>query len=475
MDYWIVRSKWGAISKKADFINNDEWINGYDDKYLEIVKRVQTEDILLLAEESSITHYAQCVDNPQDGKHLTVDKWNILKNAINFPAKTTYNKAIAKINDDELISTVKHEIEQTIASNDIKIKSIAIENFTVFKNEQFKFSDGLNVIVGENGIGKTHLIKMLYSIIISISSANNSYGCPADHYDYYEGREIPTYAEATSEIIESKLLNVFKADIFDNLISYNESNGLISINFGDFFIKFHLNKSNDYLPIVVEEYLSAYFSKENCIFIPAKEILSFYEGFIALYENRETSFDEIYYNLARSLSLPVLKNIEHYPVEYKILLKLEEILEGKMSLENGRFYLIQNNRKTEISLIAEGLRKIGMIAQLIANGSLNKNSILFWDEPETNLNPKLIKKMAELLVELSRAGMQIFIATHSLFLIKELEILRNKDDQFKYFGLGFHKGEVRVSQNEDFEYLDDIVVLDEALKQNDRFLKKRGK
>ena len=47
MNYWLVRAKWGVENKKAEFINNDEWINGYEDKYLEIVKRVETEDILL--------------------------------------------------------------------------------------------------------------------------------------------------------------------------------------------------------------------------------------------------------------------------------------------------------------------------------------------------------------------------------------------------------------------------------------------
>ena len=48
MNYWLVRAKWGGVeNKKAEFINNDEWINGYDNKFLDIVKRVQVEDILL--------------------------------------------------------------------------------------------------------------------------------------------------------------------------------------------------------------------------------------------------------------------------------------------------------------------------------------------------------------------------------------------------------------------------------------------
>ncbi len=484
MNYWLVRSKWGVENKKAEFINNDEWINGYDDKYLDIVKRVQVEDILLLAEESTVTHYGKCIENPQDGKQLIVDKWGILKKPIIFPAKGAYIKAITKLNDDNLIDVVQLEIEATIVSNDIKIKSISIENFTVFKNELLDFSDGLDIVVGENGTGKSHLLKLLYSLIVSINHITESYA------EYYEKKMVIN--EALSESIELNLIQIFKPDELSNLRNYDENYCLIRVIFDKYSVAINLDSSYshnsifgsafsgisfvpDHIKIIEEENLPSEFFEKSSIFIPAKEMLSFYEGFVPLYETRESSFDEIYYNLAKSLGLSALKNIESYPVESKLLSKLEEILEGKILLERGRFYLVatKNGHKTEIALIAEGLRKIATIAQLIANGSLNKNSILFWDEPEANLNPRLIKKMAELLVELSRAGMQVFIATHSLFLVKEIEILRNKQDKVKYFGLGLNEDkEVRVSQSEDFEYLEDIVILDEELAQDDRFLSK---
>ena len=41
---------------------------------------------------------------------------------------------------------------------------------------------------------------------------------------------------------------------------------------------------------------------------------------------------------------------------------------------------------------------------LIANGSLMKNSVLFWDEPETGLNPRLIKVVADFLFRLAATG-----------------------------------------------------------------------
>lgn len=40
---------------------------------------------------------------------------------------------------------------------------IAAENFTVFEDITIPFSRGLNVLVGENGMGKTHIMKLAYA------------------------------------------------------------------------------------------------------------------------------------------------------------------------------------------------------------------------------------------------------------------------------------------------------------------------
>ena len=40
---------------------------------------------------------------------------------------------------------------------------IETENFTVFEDITIPFSKGLNVLVGENGMGKTHIMKLAYA------------------------------------------------------------------------------------------------------------------------------------------------------------------------------------------------------------------------------------------------------------------------------------------------------------------------
>src|ERR1044071_7566531 len=40
---------------------------------------------------------------------------------------------------------------------------LRLRDFTVFQDTEFEVSPGINVLVGENGTGKTHLMKVLYA------------------------------------------------------------------------------------------------------------------------------------------------------------------------------------------------------------------------------------------------------------------------------------------------------------------------
>ena len=44
------------------------------------------------------------------------------------------------------------------------LKSLQLRNFTVFPSAHFDFSPGINAFVGENGTGKTHLLKVAYCL-----------------------------------------------------------------------------------------------------------------------------------------------------------------------------------------------------------------------------------------------------------------------------------------------------------------------
>lgn len=84
-------------------------------------------------------------------------------------------------------------------------------------------------------------------------------------------------------------------------------------------------------------------------------------------------------------------------------------------------------------MVAEGLRKIALLWQLIKNGTLERGSVLFWDEPEANINPKYIPVLAELLIMLEREGVQIFVSTHDYFCLNILKSKRKKTVKFNIF------------------------------------------
>ncbi len=129
----------------------------------------------------------------------------------------------------------------------------------------------------------------------------------------------------------------------------------------------------------------------------------------------------------------------------------------------------------EIHLVAEGLRKIATVARLIATGALLDTGYLFWDEPEANLNPRIIRLAARIILKIAESGIQVFVATHSLFLLRELHILSTREEfesvELRCFG--FHKlddGTVQVAQGGTIDDIGDITALEEELTQVDRYL-----
>ena len=58
---------------------------------------------------------------------------------------------------------------------------------------------------------------------------------------------------------------------------------------------------------------------------------------------------------------------------------------------------------------------------------------LLWDEPETNLNPSLMRALVEIIIKLARGGQQIILTTHSYVLLKWFKIILEGDNSVKLF------------------------------------------
>jgi energy-coupling factor transporter ATP-binding protein EcfA2 len=343
------------------------------------------------------------------------------------------------------------------------LTGLVLKNLTVFSEAEFEFAPGLNVIVGENGTGKSHILKAAYTVTaVSARGAKDS------------GSATPTKSYLETALAR-KMRYVFRPDELGRLtrrqqgrsrcriVALSEpSSQTIGFSFNT-FSKTEVSVRN----------LPATWEPMSPVFLPTRELLSIYPGFVSLYETTELPYEETWRDTCILLGAPLVKGSRLKEIS-RLLDPLEKQLGGEIVLDDGRFYLKSGAGELEAHLVAEGMRKLAMIARLIATGSLVPNRSLFWDEPEANLNPKVIKQVALTILQLCKFGIQVFVASHSLFLMREMDILQRSDDfrgvRARFFGL--HPGDdgVAVQQGDTVDDIGTIDALQEELSQSDRYL-----
>lgn len=288
----------------------------------------------------------------------------------------------------------------------MKLQKLTLKQFTVFDEAEFEFSPGINVILGANGTGKSHLLKILYSIL----KAQN---------EEKEGQN--EVSSNTFDVkVRNKIKNVFRPDSGGLGRLVNRSRGRKTAS-----IDLDTDKGQSKLRITTQNTIycdsNSIENPVSAIFIPSREILSICYALRTAYETVELPFDETYYDLSKELIKPTLKGARGEKAG-ELVKPLELITGGKVFDESGTFYVRTMQGEIEAHLLAEGWRKIASLCRLILNGSLLKNSCLFWDEPEANLNAKHIKSLCDMLRRLAAEGVQIFVSTHDYLLSSELSL-----------------------------------------------------
>ncbi len=310
------------------------------------------------------------------------------------------------------------------------IKSIDILNVMVFQYSgnglKLKFCDGLNVLIGANGMGKTTILKMIYTA-------------------------VQWSAEQTDQGKSKRFLSFFSNSLKDSEALKN------------------MDRKSDDCYYKVSDGTHSFVDGLSCdgslnlegwsglniqsVFIPTTEMLSHAKGFLAMNQKYNMPFDGTQIDIIVNASLPETRIIS--PSMGGILEKISDVIEGTVILEDDSFYVIKKNgQKIDFSLEAEGLRKMGLLWKLIRNGLLEEGTVLLWDEPEANLNPELYPLVAEILLELQKNGVQIFVATHSYNFAKYLEIRRKNNNQVMFHN--FYRGNDGMIYSQSAYKMDEI-------------------
>ena len=315
------------------------------------------------------------------------------------------------------------------------ITKIKVENLTVFEEMEMNVESNVNVIIGENGTGKTHLLKFIY-----MTSNLGTVGLTASYSKRYFDR--------------------FAYELLGGADSKNASSEIFLQN----EVRKYVIKDSDELverkSLLKDGQLDN--SKQTLTFIPAKDMLTHSKGFLAMARERKMPFDETLIDVVSKASIPELRE---YPIFAKdILPRLESIMDGIVVIENDEFFILKKDgRKVSFSVEAEGVKKIGLLWKLIMTGNIAKDAILLWDEPEANMNPKLIPVLAEIILELGRNGVQIFLATHDDLLAEYLEYLTTEEDKVAYHALYHTDKGAQCETDKKFTLLEKNAIIDEKI------------
>lgn len=344
----------------------------------------------------------------------------------------------------------------------MKLLRLTVHRFTVFEDATFELGRWVNVLIGENGTGKSHVLKLLYALSESVRRF-----AQGDTLDV-----TGSQGGTLDAIVAEMLFGVFRPDALGRLVrrgvGRRHARVVLEIEGGSLEVKLtSLGK-------VTARVTGDFAALGRAIFLPPREVLTLFPGFVSAYTKRELSLDRTYYDLCVALDARPLRG-PRQANRQDLLAPIEEALGGRVVLEDGRFHVVLPDGKMEAHLVAEGLRKLAMLAHLVINGSLMANAFLFWDEPEANMNPKLAELLGRAVFQLAAGqDVQIFLATHDYVLTSDLSLAVEKMPAWRegtaFFALAWREGQkgAQVERGEVLAELQGNPILDAFVALHER-------
>lgn len=302
------------------------------------------------------------------------------------------------------------------------IEKVRFQRFTAFDSLDLPVSPGVNVFIGENSTGKTHVLKAIYAAC-DVSKSEKRFADKVNNVFLPSGKQIGRLVKRSNKSTEGQL------EVHRRIAGKT--------------IQLRLTMSNHTMTADKAKVTGHPKSwKENpitSVYIPVKDMMANAPGFRSLYSLRNIHFEEVYADIIDRAFVPALKGPPD-AARKSLLSMLQEAIDGKVISKNEEFFLKNKHGELEFTLLAEGLRKLGLLWVLIQNGTLLGGSVLLWDEPETNLNPRLMGKVISILLALQRMGVQVFVTTHDYVILKEFDLQTTQEDKVLYHALFRDKG-----------------------------------
>lgn len=281
----------------------------------------------------------------------------------------------------------------------------------------FNFCPGLNVLMANAGGGKTHLLSLLYALS----------------------------GEGTASAVSRCLADAFSVEHLGKLVRRDCENAEAFLQLATGSVRLGLDKKTGAVRLSAEDQNA----EKSAVFLSLFRGLDAKEG--AAVKRRE--LPENLRQCLRSLEKTLGGTVSYARSAQKWRLKTDA----------GIFFSEQ---------LSTGERQLLGLAAVVLSGELTVGSTLFWDAPEAGMHPAFFGCVAECLLSLAAAGIQVFVATNSVFLVRELDLQRTAESKLRVLEKwtvlkGAH---LAPEQEDEVWQLDTWTAFDAESRQTERFL-----
>lgn len=364
---------------------------------------------------------------------------------------------------------------------------VNIENFRAIHKAEIKI-DGITLVAGENGCGKSTLSKLLYFLYKTVSNYD----------DIVKGQLFENISRILyfieNLVQESKLPQKDKRELKEdfrriNILQQDYSQGLIDkikYLFKEYKILEESDPRLNRFIIIIEDILEEDVFKDN-LFDKIQEFITnqFREAEgkiksrpINLFTNElkkefldsklPTTFDvfehgvdivsfknsnlSIPYSIKNSIYIDtpmmfsmasrnthwqdlngLLKNNSIGHSYNNIIDDIRNIIQGDTYLDDDLFgddfkYQRLDGQTFDLSDVATGIKAFSILQLLLKGGHLTRNTLLIIDEPESNLHPQWIVEYARIIVNLNKyLGVKFFLASHNPDMVSAIRYISEKE------------------------------------------------
>jgi ABC-type lipoprotein export system ATPase subunit len=349
------------------------------------------------------------------------------------------------------------------------ITRISLENFAAFKNLELKFTSGINIIIGENSCGKTQILKSIYALSSEQEITSKLLGLFKPHNGNLSGLYHRGGEGKAKVLIEDSLEQFSSAEFGPRMKGAKKDSSIVNTGQP---VLLPTKEVLSLLPAiqsgeVTDETLAALF--DDSIIDLCHLLLSQPDADISDAVNEDPRLGQIIPMLVKAIGGRFeINDDDHAFVKGSFVEKSNpDISRGQSAQAYSDFknleFKKEKQSETSVTMTAEGYRKIGLLQRLIDTGALvkGKTNILLWDEPESNINPALMKLLVECLFELARNGQQIIIASHNYVMLKWFDLLmdKSKEDHVSYHALfRDKKGEIAKQTTDNYKMLSENAI-----------------